>query len=143
LLTKYLDAGKEVASHLVLLPHGLRYSEKTTRRDWTEQLLAEIRSFYAQYTETGAGMALNLQGIKFDTVDGGIIPLAKYLEVLLEERAGGAKAGGQRSGLSEKYLSTLRQELNAKEPNILLDPIRARLRMAKPGDGAAIAREIA
>src|SRR4051812_43114767 len=39
LVTKYLDAAKEVAAHAVLLPDGLRFSEKTTRRDWTEELL--------------------------------------------------------------------------------------------------------
>src|SRR5205814_4926551 len=36
LITKYLDAGKEIASHAVLLPDGIRFSPKSTRRDWTE-----------------------------------------------------------------------------------------------------------
>ena len=37
LLRKYLDAGKEIASHAVLLPNGFRFSSKTTRRDWTDE----------------------------------------------------------------------------------------------------------
>src|SRR5262249_3166672 len=75
LLSKCLDAGKDVASHAVLLPDGLRFSPATTRRDWTEELLGEIRAFYAQFTSAGVVTALNLQGIKFDTRDGGILPL--------------------------------------------------------------------
>jgi len=48
LLTKYLDAGKEIASHAVLLPDGIRFSPKTTRRDWTDETLARIREFYRE-----------------------------------------------------------------------------------------------
>ena len=33
LLAKYLDAGKEVAAHAVLLPDGIRFSPSNTRRD--------------------------------------------------------------------------------------------------------------
>ena len=50
LLSKYLEAGKEVASHVVLLPDGMRFSPSTTRRDWTEELLADIRQLYARYS---------------------------------------------------------------------------------------------
>ena len=39
LITKYLDAAKEIASHAVLLPDGIRFSSKTTRRDWTEEIV--------------------------------------------------------------------------------------------------------
>src|SRR3954470_9105964 len=85
LLTKYLDAGKDIASHAVLLPDGLRFSPSTTRRDWTEELMADIRAIYSQYSENGGGTAVNLQGIKFDTKDGGVIPLKKYFHALLEE----------------------------------------------------------
>src|SRR5437868_1276268 len=46
LVTKYFDAAKDVASHAVLLPDGIRFSPKNTRRDWTEELLAEIRETY-------------------------------------------------------------------------------------------------
>ena len=37
LLSKYLDAGKKIASHAVLLPDGIRFSAGATRRDWTDE----------------------------------------------------------------------------------------------------------
>src|SRR6266702_2167265 len=45
-------------------------------------------------------------------------------------------------GLSPKYLVTLWNTLNSTEPSLLLDPIRARWRSAKPDDAAALAKEI-
>jgi hypothetical protein len=142
LITKYLDAAKEVANHAVLLPDGIRFSPSTTRRDWTEELLAEIRATYREFTDNGGGTSVNLQGIRFDTKDGGVLPLDKYLATLLEERAGQRKATDVPAGLSAKYLRTLRTALNSKEPNLLLDPIRARWRTAKPSDAAALAKDI-
>src|SRR6266705_7125456 len=79
LVTKYLDAAKEIASHAVLLPDGIRFSAKSTGRDWTEELLAEIRGTYREFTDNGGGTSVNLQGIRFDTKDGGVLPLDKYL----------------------------------------------------------------
>ncbi|HXG46188.1 MAG TPA: DUF1587 domain-containing protein, partial [Methylomirabilota bacterium] len=143
LVTKYLDAAKDVAAHAVLLPDGIRFSPHTTRRDWTEQWLAEIRGIYGQFTDQGGGTSVNLQGIRFDTKDGGVLPLDKYLEELLEERSAvRRKSTGVPPGLSAKYLQTLRTTLNGRRPNLLLDPIRARWRAAKPGDAAALAKEI-
>lgn len=86
LVTKYLDAGKEIASHAMLLPDGIRFSPKNTRRDWTEELLAEIRGVYGEFTDKGGGTSVNLQGIRFDTKDGGVLPLDKYLAAALELR---------------------------------------------------------
>ncbi len=142
LVTKFLDAGKDVASHAVLLPDGIRFSAKNTRRDWTEELLAEIRRTYREFTDQGGGTSVNLQGIRFDTRDGGVLPLDKYLAVLLEERAGTRKTSAIPAGLSARYLATLRETLNGKQPSFLLDPIRARWLAAKPGDAAALAKEI-
>ena len=51
LVTKYLDAAKEVAGHAVLLPDGFRFSPGTTPRDWTEETLAKIRDFYREFTD--------------------------------------------------------------------------------------------
>ena len=142
LVTKYLDAAKDIASHAVLLPDGMRFSPSNTRRDWTEEILAEIRGFYRQFTDPGGGSAVNLQGIKFDTKDGGVLPLEKYLAVLWEERATTRKSAADKRGLSTKYLNALRGTLNSKKPSLLLDPIRARWRTAKPGDAAALAKDI-
>src|SRR5438128_3481700 len=142
LVTKYLDSAKEIAGHAVLLPDGIRFSPKSTGRDWTEELLGEIRATYCEFTDNGGGTSVNLQGIRFDTKDGGVLPLDKYLAVLLEERAEGKKPSLAPAGLSAKYLKTLRKTLNGRQPNFLLDPIRARWRSAKPGDADVLAKEI-
>src|SRR6266516_332640 len=88
LVTKYLDAAKEIASHAVFLSDGIRFSAKSTGRDWTEELLAEIRGMYREFTDNGGGTSVNLQGIRFDTKDGGVLPLDKYLAATLEVAAG-------------------------------------------------------
>ncbi len=50
MLTKFLDAGRELSQHAVLLPEGFRFSSSISRRDWTEEVLNEIRSLYARYS---------------------------------------------------------------------------------------------
>lgn len=145
LITKYLDAAKEIASHAMLLPSGLRFSPKTTRRDWTEELLGEIRAFYRQFTDPRGGDTVNLQGIVFETNEGGRLPLEKYLQAALELRSGAKEpsAVAAAAGLSVKYLSTLNATLSGGEPSFLLDPIRARWRTAQAADVPALANEIA
>ena len=138
LITKYLDAGKDIATHAVLLPDGMRFSAKTTRRDRTEDLLAEIRGFYREYTDPRGGAKVNLQGIIIETNTGGRLPLEKYLAATLTERS----VDTATPGLSNKYYRTLFNALSAKEPSLLLDGIRARWRAAKPGDAAALTAEI-
>lgn len=138
LLTKYLDAAKEIARHAVLLPDGIRFSPSTSPRDWTEEKLAAIRGFYNRFTDNGGGTAVNLQGIKFDTKDGGVLPLEKYLAATLVERD--AIKAGQKSavdaarerGLNVKYFTTLWAALNDTSPSLLLDQVRAQWRAAKP-----------
>src|SRR6059036_2877140 len=96
LVTKYLDAAKETASHAVLLPDGIRFSPKNTGRDRTEELLAEIRGMYREFTDNGGGTAVNLQGIRFDTKDGGVLPLDKYLAATLDLQALGLRGQAKR-----------------------------------------------
>lgn len=120
LLTKYLDAAKEIASHAVLTPQGLHFSAEASSRDWTDETLAKIREFYARFSESGGATAVNLQGIKFDTNAGGRLPLAKYLAAL----QGQASAGG----LNGKYLAALKQTLTDTKPSVLLDPLRRKFR---------------
>jgi hypothetical protein len=150
-VTKYLDAAKEIASHAVLYPGGFRFSSKTTRRDWTEELLARIRDFYGQFTEAGGGSHVNLQGIQFDTNQGGRLPVEKYLAATLSERrdllSGEAtvKAVAHDRGLNPKYLRTLWQVLSeepARHRSLLIDEIRAKWKTARPEDVPAIAAEI-
>ena len=149
LLTKYLDAAKDIAAHAVLLPDGVRFSPHISQRDWTEERLTAIRAFYAQFTEKGGGSSVNLQGIKFDTKDGGVLPLDKYLAATLAERDALTAKGktiaevAKERGLNAKYLGTLWTALNDSQPSIILDLLRAQWRTAKPTDAPALAASIA
>lgn len=124
LLTKYLDAAKEIASHAVFTPHGMHWSASTSAQDWTDEALAAIRAIYAKHTGTAAGTQTEAQGIKLDTgTGGGRLPLAKYLDAL--------QGRGSEDGLSPKYLQILREALTNTKPSILLDPLRAKFREKK------------
>ena len=72
--------------HAVLLPDGFRFSPSTTRRDWTNEILAGFAISIAEYSDSQGGTRVNLQGIVFDTNDGGRLPLEKYLAATLAER---------------------------------------------------------
>ncbi|MBL9116210.1 MAG: DUF1592 domain-containing protein [Verrucomicrobiaceae bacterium] len=124
LLTKYLDAAKEVAAHAVFTPHGLRWSASTSSQDWTDEALARIRGIYAKHTTKGAASQTVAQGIKLDTgTGGGRLPLAKYLDAL--------QGRGSADGLSPKYLQILREALTSTKKSVLLDPLRAKFRENK------------
>jgi len=157
LVSKYLDAGKAVAAHAILLPNGIRFSSATTPRDWTEEILAEIRQLYALYSDSQGGTQVNLQGIVFDTNGGGRLPIEKYLQATLAERealASGAKTfsgvAGER-GLSPKYLGLLWNLLtenttsqpDAGRASLLIEALRSQWRSARPEDAATLAAEIA
>ena len=151
LLSKYLEAGKEVASHVVLLPDGMRFSPSTTRRDWTEELLTDIRQLYARYSAKEGETQVNLQGIVFDTNGGGRLPVEQYLLATLEERAA-IKAGSTTidavaaaRGLSSKYLTTLWSELTRSQPSnsLLLDELRTQWKKAEPKDVGSLTTLIA
>jgi len=145
LLTKYLDAARDVTRHAAPVPDGIRFFQGGTRRDWTEEILASIRAFYSRYTVNGGGTAVNLQGIRFDTRDGGVLPLDRYLAASLETRGhpNDAAEVATRHGLSARYLSGLLGVLEDATPSWLLDPLRARWRAAAPGDTAAVAALVA
>ena len=143
MITKYLDAGKQVASHAVFLPSGMRFSPDSTRRDWTNAYLAQIRTLYRKYSENGGGSAVNLQGIQFDTNTGGRLPVERYFRATLAERE--ALTSGRKTiesvaadnELSPKYLGTIWAMLNTPEsdpPSLLLAPLRARWKTAQPDE---------
>ena len=154
LLTKYLDAAKEVSQHAVLLPDGIRFSPATTRRDWTNETLAEIRGMYARYSDSQGGTQVNLQGIVFDTNGGGRLPLERYLAATLAERHAlvrGTKsieAVAAERGLSSKYLGglwkllTKDRQATDQEPSLLVDKLRSRWNTATEGDAPALAADI-
>lgn len=121
LLTKYLDAAKEVADHLVLLPDGIRFSPSDSSQDWTMETLARIRAIYAKHTTSGDAGATVAQGIQLDTGTGsGRLPLARYLDAL--------QGRGGEEGLSPKYLAILREAMEGKTSSLLLDPLREKVR---------------
>jgi hypothetical protein len=93
LFSKYFDAAQGIAAHAVLLPDGFRFAEKTSRRDLTDELLGKIRELYRKYTDNGRADKVNLQGIVFDTNEGGRLPYEKYIMATLEERSELAKGG--------------------------------------------------
>jgi hypothetical protein len=145
MVTKYLDAGKAIASHAVLLPDGIRFSAKTTRRDWTDEILARIRAFYDTFTVAGGQDMVTQQGIPLDRNKGGSLPLNKYLAASLELRGGRKSVAvvAQERGLSAKYLGLLMDLLNSNQPSVLLDGLRARWRVAQSADVPALAARIA
>ncbi|MGV3772243.1 MAG: DUF1587 domain-containing protein, partial [Verrucomicrobiales bacterium] len=140
LFTKYLDAAKEVANHAVLLSDGFRFSEKTTRRDLTEEVLAQIRGLYRSYTDNGRAERVNLQGIVFDTNEGGRLPFEKYLHATIVDRkklaAGGEafKMVAAAHELNPKYLELLWKAMSDSESSHLLQEIRKEWLSAKAGD---------
>lgn len=141
LLRKYLDAGKEIAAHAVLLPAGFRFSPNTTRRDWTDESLSAIRGFYGEYSVVerladhyGHGMS--------HLGKAGRLPLERYFAATLAERE--ALQSGDKTiadvaaqtNLNARYLGNLWSVLNAADGSLLLDQLRAQWRQASP-DAAA------
>jgi hypothetical protein len=150
LFQKYLDAGKDIARHAVLLPDGFRFSPSANRGDWTEEALAKIRGTYARYADSSGASQVNLQGIIFDTNSGGRLPIEKYLAATLEERDALASRKktiaqvAQERGLSERYLDLLwtRMTHPGVAPSAVIDSLRTRWTDAKPEDAQAIAADI-
>ncbi len=149
LIQKYLDAGKDVASHAMLLSDRIEFSSAATRRDWTNQKLDEIRNFYSRFTDNGGATAVNLQGIQFETNGGGRLPLEKYLRITLKERElikSGARSladVAREHDVNEKYLTTLWSSLNDPKPSLVMDVIRTQWRSAGPDDAPALVATIA
>ena len=153
LLSKYLDAGREIASHAVLLPDGFRFSPQTTRRDWTDEILAQIREVYRPFVETdvlGTGARVGNINVHGNTRIGriGRLPLTKYFAATLTERdalesgSTNIEAVARVRELNVRYLGTLWSSLTAPDSSLLLDDLRARWRTAKPGDAAALAADV-
>lgn len=150
LVTKYLDAAKEIAGHAVLLPDGFRFSAKATARDWTEEALGQIRQFYAEFTDAQrGGLPVDLQGVVFTTNGGGRLPVERYLAATVGDRealTSGSKtsaAVAAERGLNARYLATLWQELTKPAPSLVLAGLQARWRTARPEDVPALAAEVA
>ena len=139
LVTKYLDAAKQVANHAVLTPDGIKFSKFQSRRDWTDERVAELMRFYETFT-VKSNVPLNVGGTGKVPNEGGQIPLAAYIAATLEERAAltsGSKtleAVARERSLNPKYLTILWETFTAPErpSTSLLDQIRDRWRATKP-----------
>ena len=131
LLTKYLDAGKEIASHAVLLPDGVRFSARPRVATGRTRPSARSRnSMRSSPTSRGRSRSKNTSPRRSSnarrSTSGG-----KSVADVASER-----------GLNAKYLETLWTLFHAKGPSLLLEPLRGRWRIAKPGDAGALAAEI-
>ncbi|MCC7374494.1 MAG: DUF1587 domain-containing protein, partial [Verrucomicrobiales bacterium] len=150
LLVKYLDAARDLANHAVLLPDGFRFDASTSRRDWTDEIVGQIRELYRRHTDARGATKVFLQGLTWDTNEGGRIPLERYLTALLSLRPSSPtppseaslQAAAQMAELSPKYLLTLAAILGDAHPSIPLDAARAQFR-AKAQEPVPIATSIA
>ncbi|MBT3842460.1 MAG: DUF1587 domain-containing protein, partial [Verrucomicrobia bacterium] len=97
LVGKFLDAGKEVAQHAVLLPDGIRFSEHVTERDRADGLMAQIQNFYAQYVAVRINAGDNWDDsaeAKANVINrNGSIPLEPYFAATLADHDVLAKGG--------------------------------------------------
>ncbi len=140
LLDKYLDAAKQVAEHAVLLPHGIRFSESTSRRDWSQEILSQIRAYYAKYGTSGQQRELSLQEVQVELQDAGVIPLAEYFAVTIHERErlqhdlAVLPSLAKTHNLNERYLQRLWQELNTPSASPLVTQLQQLWQQAKPGE---------
>ncbi len=149
LLNKYLQAAKRVADHAVLLPDGIRFSHGESRRDWTDELLNDIRLFYARHT-SGAASAAALD--RWSGVDpkqlssnDGRVDLTPYFVALVRHRDRLTKdlkqvdAVARQEQVNTNYLRHLATMLVSGEPSSpLLNRLRARWRAASPNDVPAL-----
>lgn len=151
LLRKYLDAGKETASHAVLLPDGFRFSPHTSRRDWTDEIIAQIRGFYGKFADSADlanGEVVGNLNVYVDSRLGraGRLPIERYFTATIAERdalSTGAKTierVAAERGLNARYLDTIWSTLSAtsssRSSRLLVD-LRALWKTAKLDDDAA------
>jgi hypothetical protein len=131
LFTKYLNAAKEIADRAVLLPEGFRFSPSKTRRDWSDEGVSQLRSFYLQYT--GAE---------------GRLPLESYLRATLKHRLAIREGKmslaevAQREKLNLNYLSHLWTRLNQKSSPFPFEAIRQQWEQSSEANLPALLNEI-
>lgn len=153
LFSKYLDAAKEIAAHAVLLPDGFRFSLGKSRRDWTDEILHEIRSIHFRHTSSRRDMnhlnRWNPSLAASATNEDGRVDLAQYISALVRHRERllndikSVEAIAGEEHLNEKYLRLLATMLVSGKPSsVLLDQTRNRWQTAKPEEATEIAGNI-
>src|SRR5690606_30873315 len=132
LVTKYLDAAKEIAEHAVLLPDSIAFSPSTSANDWATERLIRIRELYRRYAASAGAMAVDLRGVKFDTKAGGRLPLERYPAAVHAERES-LRHGTWTIGwvadahdLNAKYVGLLWQMLSEPQEWVLLRSLQAK-----------------
>jgi len=153
LVQKYLDAAKEVASHAVLTPKGIRFSLGPSRRDWADELLYEIRTIYDRHT-SGTGDTDKVYAWDPDALDramntSGRVDLKPYFAALmtyrdrLRKNPAVAAEVAREAKLNEKYFAKLTGLLVAENPSLLLRRVRDDLRTDQPDAAARITADVA
>jgi len=131
LLNKYLDAAKGIAAHAVLLSDGFRFDRGTTRRDWSDALMARIKARYARHVGPD-----------------GRVDVERYFAATLEHRKAFAadpkaiRRVAAEKKLSGPYLAKIWKAMNAPGDSPMLQGLAAEWRQAKPGDGKRLAAAI-
>ena len=104
LVRKYLDSAAEIATHAVFTPRGMRFSEKTTRRDVVDEMMGEIRGFYQQHSHAKKSATFEQQSYLY--AGPYIHAIVNYRQAIREgEMTIGAVAS--QCDLSSKYLKTI------------------------------------
>lgn len=131
LLTKYLNAAKDIADHVVLVPSGFRFSPSKTRRDWTDEGTKRLHQFYVETAPSE-----------------GKLPLLPYVSATVRHRDD-IRSGKRKlidiansEKLNPGYLTTLWKTLNDKEPSLVLDALRSRWEKTGENEVAALVASI-
>ena len=155
LLEKFLEAGKEIASHAVLLPDGFRFSRSKTRRDWSNEIMEELRQRYRETLGVGE-IDFSYRGRQVGSerpidLSEGRLNYEVYFAALLKHRdrlrenLANAASIALLEGVNEKYLTILARELildPSGEGSLLLRELRSRLKRAGVEEAAAITGEV-
>lgn len=147
LFEKYLEAGKQVAQHAVLLPEGFRFSEPISRQDRANAIVDRIRRFYSDVLQTGEidfSYRSQVGQVRPAERSEGLLDYRRYVNLLIEAREvigadpSQAKRLAREVGLNEKYLGALAQALwgadGGREGGALIDHLRRRLAEASPNE---------
>ncbi|MCC9607943.1 DUF1592 domain-containing protein [Blastopirellula sp. JC732] len=150
LFRKYLDAGQQIAQHAILIPEGFRFIEGTTRRDATNEIIAEIRQIYSRHTLDGSDPSIlnrwNVADPGTSTQLDGRVDLDLYLTALVKHRdrlraePNAATVIAAEEKINPKYFAQIaRLLLSDPTGSPLLDDLRKQVAAAGPEDGKQIA----
>ncbi len=125
LFTKYLDAAKQISSHVVLLPDGIAWSGGSTRRDFADERIAGIRHLYERYSDERGGVPWERyldaafavrRAVPASHPEGAAIDAVAIEREIAEQAA--------RRSLSPRFLAHLIERLESAEPSPLVDELR-------------------